>query len=84
MHPGEVEETVFGDPAGVLVRVGPAERNPDETIYRYFGRTEAGRRLMVALLYLGGGVAMPLTAREMTPAERRKFDARHPTDRDRE
>ncbi len=77
----EVEEAVFGDASGVLLRVGPAERNPDETVYRYFGRTEEGRHLLVALLYLGQGVAMPITAREMTRQERRRFDERHPTGR---
>ena len=55
------------------MRVGPAERDPAETTYRYFGRTEAGRHLMVVLIYLSGGVAMPVTARDMTPRERRTF-----------
>jgi hypothetical protein len=79
--PEEVEEAVFGDPGGVLTRVGPAERNPEETLYRYFGRTETGRYLMVALLYLGQGIAMPVTAREMTINERRRFNARTPRSR---
>ena len=48
--PGEVTEAIFGDPSGVLLRVGPAERNPEETLYRYLGRTEAGRYLLVVLL----------------------------------
>ncbi len=75
--PDEVEEALFED-RGVLLRVGPAERNPDETIYRYFGRTLAGRYLMVVLLDLGEGLAMPITAREMTRQERRRFDERRP------
>ncbi len=74
--PEEVDEAVFGDRAGLLVRVGPAERNPDEMVYRYFGRTEAGRHLMIALLYMGRGIAMPLTARDLTPRERSKFNER--------
>ena len=77
----EVEEALFGDESGLLVRVGPAERDPSETIYRYFGRTEAGRHLMLALLWLGRGLALPITAREMTPAERRRFDERRPRPR---
>jgi uncharacterized protein len=81
VEPAEVEEAVFGDHNGVLLRVGPAERNPQETIYRYLGRTEAGRHLLVVLLYLGQGVAMPVTARDMTPQERRRFNERHPTQR---
>lgn len=79
--PEEVEEAVFGDPGGLLLRVAPAERNPQETLYRYLGRTESGRYLLVVLLYLGEGIAMPVTAREMTPGERRRFDARRPRDR---
>lgn len=79
--PEEVDEAVFGDPGGLLLRVGPAERNPDETLYRYFGRTESGRYLLVVLLYLGEGRAMPVTARDMTPRERRRFNDRRPESR---
>lgn len=79
--PEEVDEAVFDDPDGLLLRVGPAERNPEETIYRYFGRTEAGRWLLVVLLYLGEGVAMPVTARDMTDRERRRVNERRPRPR---
>lgn len=79
--PEEVEEAVFGDPSGLLLRVAPAERDPQETLYRYLGRTESGRYLLVVLLYLGEGIAMPVTARQMTPGERRRFDDRRPRDR---
>ncbi len=78
VEPEEVEEAVFEDRAGLLLRVGPAERDPQETIYRYFGRTRAGRHLLVVLLYLGEGLAMPVTARDMTPQERRRFNERRP------
>lgn len=78
--PEDVEEALFGDRGGLLERVGPAERNAEETIYRYFGRTEAGRYLFVVLLYLGRGLAMPVTARDMTKTERRRFDERRPQD----
>lgn len=75
ISPEEVEEALFGDGPGILLRVGPSERDPGETVYRYLGRTEAGRYLLVVLLYLGHGVAMPITARDMSLAERRRFDA---------
>jgi uncharacterized protein len=75
--PDEVEEALFEDRGGLLLRVGPAERNPDESIYRYFGRTVGGRHIMVVLLDIGEGVAMPITAREMSRNERRRFDERH-------
>jgi hypothetical protein len=76
--PEEVEEAVFDDESGVLLHVGPAERYPDATLYRYFGRTETGRHLLIVLMYLGQGLAIPLTARDMTLRERRSFNARHP------
>lgn len=69
----EVEEAIFDDKAGVLLRQGPAERNPDETVYQHLGRTEAGRYLFTALLYTSRGEAMPLTARDMTDTERRRY-----------
>ncbi len=67
----EVEEAVLGDARGRLRRRGLAERGSDETVYEHHGLTLEGRYLMVALLYLGHGVAMPITAREMTRSERR-------------
>lgn len=69
----EVEEAVFDDRAGMLLRQGRAKRNSDETIYGYLGRTEAGRYLFTALLYTGLGEAIPLTARDMTDTERRRY-----------
>jgi predicted DNA binding CopG/RHH family protein len=60
----EVEEVLL-DQGSRMFRVGPAERNPDETIYRVYGRTEAGRYIFVAvLLYEDGETALPLTARD--------------------
>ncbi len=75
MSPEEVEAALFEDPGGLLVR-GGRSRLGETTVYRYYGRTEAGRHLLVVLIYLGHGMALPVTAREMTPAERRMFDAR--------
>ena len=31
--PEEVEEALFGDSRGHLLKVGPAERDPEETVY---------------------------------------------------
>jgi uncharacterized DUF497 family protein len=67
----EVEEAVLEDRRGRIGESRPADRDPEETVCEYYGRTEAGRYLMVALLYMGQGLAMPLTAREMTRKERR-------------
>ena len=71
--PEEVEEALFDDDRGLLLKVGPAERDPEETVYRYLGRTAAGRYLVVALIYMGQGEALPLTARDMDGAERRRY-----------
>lgn len=77
----EVEEAVFGDQDGLLLRGGAARRDPAEALYRYLGRTEAGRHLLVVLLYLGEGMALPVTARDMSAAERRRFNDRRPRSR---
>lgn len=69
----EVEEAVR-DGRNHVRRAGPAERNPDETIYRVYGRTEAGRYLFVALLiYESGDEALPMTARDATDQEKRRY-----------
>ena len=67
----EVEEAIFEDRRGRSYRIGPADRDPRETVYEYYGRTENGRYLMIVLIYSGRGVAMPVTARDMTSVERR-------------
>jgi hypothetical protein len=67
----EVEEAVLEDRRGRIGESRPADRDPEETVCEHYGRTEAGRYLMVALLYIGQGLAMPLTARDMTGTERR-------------
>lgn len=69
----EVEEAVFGDRESLFLRQGPARRNPEETVYQHLGRTEAGRYLFTAFIYVGGGGGLPLTARDMDDAERRRY-----------
>lgn len=73
VNPYEVEEALFGDSQGLLLKVGPAERDLEETVYRYLGRTATGRYLFVALIYMGQGEALPLSARDMDGAERRRY-----------
>jgi uncharacterized protein len=73
VRPEEVEEAVFDDRRGLLRKVGPAERNPHETVYRYLGRTEAGRYLFVVLIHTERGNALPVTARDMTEAEKGRY-----------
>ncbi len=71
--PAEVEAAVLYDPEVLLERAGLARRDPSQTVYVVLGRTEAGRYLMVVLIHEGGGVAMPVTARDMDAKERRRY-----------
>lgn len=76
VSPEEVEAALFEDQVGLLVR-GGRSRLGEATLYRYYGRTEEGRHLLIVLVYLGHGIALPVTAREMTPAERRDVRCAH-------
>ncbi len=71
--PEEVEEAVFEDRGALLEKAGPAKRDLAQTVYVLLGRTGAGRYLMVVVIHEGGGVAMPVTARDMNEAERRRY-----------
>lgn len=70
MNPEEVEDAAF-DPSSILFATSrEGER------YLVLGVTEAGRYLFVVLEPLSGGRAYPVTAREMTDAEKRRFKTR--------
>lgn len=71
--PAEVEAAVLYDREVLLERAGLARRDPSQAVYVVLGRTEAGRYLMVVLIHEGGGVAMPVTARDMDAKERRRY-----------
>lgn len=45
--------------------------------YLAYGRTSAGRYLLIVLRSLGGGIARVITARDMTQPERRFYHRRH-------
>ena len=45
-------------------------------LYEVYGRTDAGRLLMIAVRCLSQGAAKVITAREMSGAERRRFRKR--------
>ncbi|MDP2937514.1 MAG: BrnT family toxin [Dehalococcoidia bacterium] len=62
--PEEVEEVCFSDP---LVRRGRSHS------YAVYGRTEAGRHLIVFLYPAGGGVFRLATARDMEQAEQHRY-----------
>ncbi len=57
----------------MLEKVGPAKRDPSQTVYVLLGRTRIGRYLMVVLIDEGRGVGFPVTARDMNQAEPRRY-----------
>ena len=66
--PEEVEEVCFGWP---LVQRGKSEgENP---VYYVLGQTEAGRYLLCVIIQFPDGKGYPVTARLMTPKEKRGY-----------
>lgn len=68
----EVEEVLFSRPH---VRWAEKGRIRGEHLYVAYGQTGAGRYLVVFFLRKRGGAVLPITAREMTRAERDYFHA---------
>jgi len=65
VSPQEVEEVLFTQPRWI------AKAGQDTTLV--YGRTAAGRLLLVVTVDEGEGVAFVVTAREMTEREKRTF-----------
>jgi uncharacterized DUF497 family protein len=66
--PEEVEEACFGK---CFVRRAKSEgENP---VYYVLGQTEAGRYLFCVVIRLPDGNGYPVTAREMTAKEKRRY-----------
>src|SRR5262245_54142757 len=66
----EVEDVLFSHPH---VRFTEKGRIKDEHLYTAYGRTAAGRYLVVFFVRKHRTAAMPISAREMTPSERRYY-----------
>jgi uncharacterized DUF497 family protein len=70
VSPEEVEQ---------LLRLGPRFRRvergdrPGEDLYAAMGQTDAGRYLMVFFVLKPGNLALVISARDMTRAERRAY-----------
>ncbi|MBI4202911.1 MAG: BrnT family toxin [Chloroflexi bacterium] len=73
LSPEEVEEATFADPGRRLFRGPRSESDQTRSIYYLYGRTQAGRYLLVVLLDQGEGRALPVTARDMTQKERQRY-----------
>ena len=66
--PEEVEEACFGRS---WVRRGKSEgENP---VYYVLGQSEAGRYLFCVVILFPDGIGYPVTAREMTAKEKRRY-----------
>jgi hypothetical protein len=66
----EVERVFAGRP-----RIQFAQRGDvaGENLYRALGKTDAGRYLVIFFIYKGKGRALPISARDMTPKEKRSY-----------
>jgi len=69
----EVAEVLANAPHIRFVEKG---HEPDENVYSALGRTDAGRYLTVYFIYKLDRSALVLSARDMTRAERRKYEQR--------
>jgi uncharacterized protein len=68
----EAEEILFSSPH---VRMAEKGRIKGENMYAAYGQTETGRYLIVFFIRKRRSAALPISARDMTPAERRYYNA---------
>ena len=73
----EVEEILFLSPN---VRLAEKGRVKGENLYVAYGQTETGRYLVVFFIHKRRYAALPISARDMSPAERRYYNAQKKTD----
>jgi uncharacterized DUF497 family protein len=66
----EVEQVIFSEPH---VRFAEKGRVEGENLYVAYGQTSAGRYLVIFFIRKHETAAMPISARDMTPAERRYY-----------
>jgi uncharacterized DUF497 family protein len=70
VEPYEVEELFRGVPKFRFVENG---NHKDEDIYAALGPTEEGRYLIVFFSWKNDGRVLPISARDMTPGERKRY-----------
>jgi uncharacterized protein len=70
VQPPEVREVFEGSPNFRFVERGDRQ---DEDVYAAYGRTNAGRYLIVFFIYKQDGNALILSARDMDNAERKRY-----------
>jgi len=67
----EVVEVFEGKPKFQFVEKGHRE---DEHVYSAMGQTDAGRYVIVFFVHKSDGRALPVSARDMTVAERKRYE----------
>ena len=68
VRPEECGEVCFGAP--LVLRAKATGQNP---VYYLLGETDAGRLLFCVVIEFRGGKAYPVTARDMTTKEKRRY-----------
>ena len=66
----EVAEVLRSRPRITRIEPGDVE---GEDLYRALGRTHAGRYVAVFFILKRGGTALPISARDMTPKEKKRY-----------
>lgn len=69
--PVEAEEVFFNRPR---IRWQEAGHRSGEDMYAAYGVTDRGRYLVAFFIYKDGHVALVVSAREMEPGERRRYE----------
>ena len=72
----EVEEALFGKALFRKIEKGKVK---GENLYAAYGRTRAGRYLVVFFVHKRRIAALPISSRDMTAAERRYYHAQTKT-----
>jgi len=67
----EVVEIFEGKPKFQYVEKGHRE---NENVYSAMGQTDAGRYVIVFFVHKSDGRALPVSARDMTTAERKRYE----------
>ncbi len=67
----EVLEVLANNPKFRYVENG---LQPDENVYAALGRTDAGRYIIIFFIYKNDKRALVVSARDMTGAERKKYE----------
>jgi uncharacterized protein len=67
----EVGEVLLSSPH---VRLAEKGRVKGEHVYAAYGQAESGRYLVIFFIHKGQGLALPISARDMSRAERRYYN----------